>query len=102
MDRYKRVGIDTPEQVFQRHGVDADERLVLRKQLRRRGVLAFFARLRPAIVAMEACGGSRRSSPSPPPSGAGMTRPTRKRCARPRAGLRCAPCRSKPWISRRR
>jgi len=32
--------------------------LVLRKQLRRRDVLAFFARLRPTIVAMEACGGS--------------------------------------------
>jgi transposase len=33
----KRIGIDLAKQVFQVHGVDAQEKAVLRKQLRRAG-----------------------------------------------------------------
>lgn len=53
-----RIGMDTSKSVFQLHGVDAAEQVVLRKKLRRREVLAFFAKLPPCRVGMEACGGS--------------------------------------------
>ena len=50
--------MDTSKSVFQLHGVNCAEQVVLRKQLRRRQVLEFFARLAPTKVGMEACGGS--------------------------------------------
>lgn len=53
-----RIGMDTSKSVFQLHGVNAAEQVVLRKKLRRREVLAFFAKLPPCRVGMEACGGS--------------------------------------------
>lgn len=54
----KRVGIDLAKQVFQVHGVDAQEKTVLRKQLRRNQLLSFFATLTPCLIGMEACGGA--------------------------------------------
>ena len=54
----KRVGIDLAKQVFQVHGVDAREKTVLRKQLRRNQLLSFFATLPPCLIGMEACGGA--------------------------------------------
>jgi transposase len=51
-----RIGMDTSKSVFQLHGVDANEQPVLRKQLRRSQVLAFFAKLEPTKIGMEACG----------------------------------------------
>jgi transposase len=53
-----RIGMDTSKSVFVLHGVDADERPVLRKKLRRRDVLGFFAKLEPTQIGIEACGGS--------------------------------------------
>jgi transposase len=53
-----RIGMDTSKSVFQLHGVDEREQPVLRRKLRRRDVLAFFAKLPPTRVGMEACGGS--------------------------------------------
>src|ERR1700720_4679127 len=53
-----RIGMDTSKHFFQLHGVDAAERPVLRRQLRRNQVLAFFAKLPPAVIGMEACGAS--------------------------------------------
>ena len=50
--------MDTSKHVFQLHGVDAAERPVLRKALRRREMIAFFETLPPTLVAIEACGGS--------------------------------------------
>ena len=41
--------------VFQVHGIDADEKVVVRKQLRRSQVMAFFEGLAPCLVGMEAC-----------------------------------------------
>ena len=49
------IGLDLAKSVFQIHGVDAEGRAVLRRRLRRQDLLAFFARLAPCIVAMEAC-----------------------------------------------
>jgi transposase len=58
MDKVIRVGMDTSKSVFQLHGVNAAEQAVLCKQLRRRQVLAFFARLEPTKIGLEACGGA--------------------------------------------
>jgi transposase len=54
----KRVGIDLAKQVFQVHGVDYQDKVVLRKQLRRNQLLSFFATLPPCLIGMEACGGA--------------------------------------------
>jgi transposase len=56
MTEYKRIGIDTSKAVFTLHGIDQQERPVLRINLRRRQLLAFFKKLPPTEVAMEACG----------------------------------------------
>src|SRR6202795_3899940 len=49
------IGLDIAKNVFQVHGIDATEKVVVRKQLRRSQVLAFFATLAPCPVGMEAC-----------------------------------------------
>ena len=53
-----RIGMDTSKSVFQLHGVDGAERVVLRRKLRRRQVIEFFAKLPPTRVGIEACGGA--------------------------------------------
>ena len=54
----KRVGIDLAKSVFQIHGVDGQEKVVLRKQLRRVQVLDYFKKLPSCLIGMEACGGA--------------------------------------------
>src|SRR3974377_902813 len=49
------IGVDIAKNVFQVHGIDAAEKVVVRKQLRRGQVLKFFASLPPCLVGMEAC-----------------------------------------------
>ena len=49
------VGLDIAKNVFQAHGADATGRRVLRRRLRRGEVAAFFARLPPCLVGIEAC-----------------------------------------------
>ena len=58
MEHVIRIGLDTSKRVFQLHGVDSEERAVLRRKLRRVDVLAFFAKLPATRIGMEACGGS--------------------------------------------
>ena len=53
-----RIGLDLAKRVFVVHGVDERERACLRKKLRRDEMLAFFAKLSPCVVAMEACSSS--------------------------------------------
>jgi transposase len=50
--------MDTSKHIFQLHGVDEKDRVVLRRKLKRKEVLAFFATLAPTVVGMEACGGA--------------------------------------------
>jgi len=50
--------MDTSKRIFQLHGVNEAEQPVLRRKLSRVAMIAFFQRLEPAIVAMEACGAS--------------------------------------------
>ena len=52
------IGLDIAKQVFQVHGVDQSGKTVLRKQLKRAKVLAFFANLPPALIGIEACAGA--------------------------------------------
>ena len=52
------IGLDIAKHVFQVHGVDRRGKMVLRKQLRRAQVLAFFANLPPCRIGMEACAGA--------------------------------------------
>jgi len=54
----KRIGLDTSQAVFTLHGVDHDEKVVLRRNIKRAELEAFFAKLPPTHVALEACGGS--------------------------------------------
>jgi transposase len=50
------VGIDLAKNVFQVHCVDEHGKTVLRKQLKRDQVVAFFANIPQCLIGMEACG----------------------------------------------
>ena len=58
MQSITTIGLDIAKSVFQVHGVDAAGQVVLRRQLKRRYVLAFFQKLTPCLVGMEACASS--------------------------------------------
>src|ERR1700750_2225792 len=53
-----RVGMDTSKSVFQLHGVDENEVVVVRRQFRRAEMIRYFERLPPVLVAIESCGSS--------------------------------------------
>ena len=46
------IGLDIAKNVFQVHGIDAAEKVIVRKQLRRGQVIAFFEALAPCLVGM--------------------------------------------------
>ncbi len=52
------IGLDIAKSVFQVHGVDAAGQVVIRRQLKRRFVLAFFQKLPPCLIGIEACASS--------------------------------------------
>jgi transposase len=54
----KRIAIDTSKHVFTLHGVDPQDRVVLRRELKRAQLEPFFRKLLPTEVVLEACGGS--------------------------------------------
>ena len=58
MQAITTIGLDIAKSVFQVHGVDADGNVIIRRQLKRRYVLAFFQKLPPCVVGIEACGSS--------------------------------------------
>jgi transposase len=49
------IGLDIAKNVFQVHGIDTAESVVVRKQLRRGQVMKFFEALPPCLIGMEAC-----------------------------------------------
>ena len=55
MQAVTTIGLDIAKSVFQVHGVDSGGQVVLRRQLKRRYVLAFFEKLPPCLVGIEAC-----------------------------------------------
>ena len=55
MEEITTVGIDLAKSIFHVHAVDRTGDVVLQKALRRRDVMAFFAKLPPCLVGLEAC-----------------------------------------------
>ena len=58
MQAITTIGLDIAKSVFQVHGVDAEGNVLIRRQLKRRYVLAFFQKLSPCLVGIEACASS--------------------------------------------
>ena len=58
MQTVTTIGLDIAKSVFQVHGVDAEGKVVIRRQLKRRYVLAFFQKLPPCLIGIEACASS--------------------------------------------
>ena len=110
MSKITMIGVDLAKHVFHIHAVDALGRCVLRRQLKRGQVLAFFARLELCVVAMEACGTAHHWAREIAKLGhetrllpasyvkayvkrERTTPSTRKRSPKQRGGLLCALCR---------
>ena len=62
MQAITTIGLDIAKSVFQVHGVDAEGNVILRRQLKRRYVVACFQKLPPCLVGIEACASSHRWS----------------------------------------
>jgi transposase len=58
MQTVTTIGLDIAKSVFQVHGVDAAGQVVVRRQLKRRYLLAFFEKLPPCLIGIEACASS--------------------------------------------
>ena len=52
---FKRISIDTSKHIFTLHGVDDQDRVTLRRELRRGQIEAFLSKVPPTEVALEAC-----------------------------------------------
>ena len=50
-----RIGLDLAKNVFQVFGVDAQDKRVLSRQLKRKDMQAFFQALPACLIGMEAC-----------------------------------------------
>jgi transposase len=68
MQTITTIGFDIAKSVFQVHGVDSAGEVVIRRQLKRRHVVAFFQKLPACLVGIEACASSHR-----------LTQPARER-----------------------
>jgi transposase len=55
MQEVTTIGLDIAKSVFQVHGIDAEGKVVIRQLLKRSRVLAFFKKLPPCVVGIEAC-----------------------------------------------
>ena len=58
MEAITTIGLDIAKSVFQVHGIDAEGNVIVRRQLKRRYVLAFFQKLPRCLVGIEACASS--------------------------------------------
>jgi hypothetical protein len=54
--------LDIAKSVFQVHGIDAEGKVLIRRKLKHRYVLAFFEKLQPCLVGIEACATSHHQS----------------------------------------
>ena len=62
MQAVTTISLDIAKSVFQVHGVDAEGGVIIQRQLKRRYVLAFFEKLPPCLIGIEACASSHRWS----------------------------------------
>ncbi len=69
--KFKRIAIDTSKHVFTLHGVDEQERPVLRRELKRANVESFFGKQDATEVVLPVPQGNRVVSPNLP-SGASI------------------------------
>jgi hypothetical protein len=58
MQMITTIGLDIAKSVFQVHGIGSAGEVVIRRQLKRRYVLAFFQKLSPCLIGIEACASS--------------------------------------------
>src|SRR3974377_323055 len=58
MQTITTVGLDIAKSVFQVHGIDAEGKVIIARQLKRRYVLAFFQKRPACLVGIEACASS--------------------------------------------
>ena len=58
MQAVTTIGLDIAKSVFQVQGVDPAGQVLIRRQLKRRAVLAFFQKLPVCLVGIEACASS--------------------------------------------
>jgi transposase len=58
MQTLTTIGLDIAKSVFQVHGIDAEDKVLIRPKLKRRYVQAFFQKLKPCLIGIEACGTS--------------------------------------------
>ena len=85
MQAVRTIGLDIAKSVFQVHGVDADDQVVIRRQLKRHYVLAFFQKMPPCLVGMEACATWSRERLMPPAYAKPyVKRSPRQQCREPR------------------
>jgi transposase len=117
MQTITTIGFDIAKSVFQVHGVDATGQVVIRRQLKRRQVLAFFEKLPPCLVGIEACASSHHWSRElqalghtvrlmppayvrPTSNGRRTTWLTQRRFARRSPGRTCGSCQQRHPSSR--
>jgi transposase len=53
METVTTIGLDIAKSVFQVHGIDPEGKAVIRRQLKRRYVLAFFQKLPLCLIGIE-------------------------------------------------
>ena len=58
MQAVTTIRLDIAKSIFQVHGVDAEGNVVVRRKLKRRHIVAFFQKLPPCLVGIEACASS--------------------------------------------
>lgn len=56
MEEIATVGIDLAKSIFHVHAVDKTGQMVLQKAFKRRSLIAFFQKLSPCLIGIEACG----------------------------------------------
>jgi transposase len=62
MQTVSTIGLNIAKSLFQVHGIDAAGQVAIRRQLRRRQLLAFFEKLPPCLIGIEACASSHHRS----------------------------------------
>jgi transposase len=62
MQTITTIGLDIAKSVFQVHGVDVTGQVVIRRQLKRRYVLAFFQKLSPCLDTAGLCEALRQAA----------------------------------------
>jgi transposase len=93
------IGLDIAKNVFQVHGIDAAEKVVVKKQLRRNKLMAFFKKLPPCLIGIEACATAHYWAREltklghevrlmPPKDSQGLPQTQQERCGRRRGNLR--------------